>query len=181
MADRVFSLPSLQRLGRTRFRVVLGFILIGLGTYVLIQKRLNNYAYFVVDSESMEPTLKIGDRLVMLRPDHYERGEIVVFNDPMNSATLLVKRIVAMAPDIVAVRGGHIYVNGRYQPAPREADSGAGIPERAWRLNNEEIFVAGDNRPNSKDSRDYGPIPPESLRGAVRYRVDGKVTWTPIK
>jgi len=169
------------RSGRTRVRVVLGLIMLGIGVGVLYQMHLSNLAYFVVISESMEPTIRIGDRLIMERPRLYDRGQIVVLEKPGDPRRLLVKRIVAMYPDQVSLRGGLLYVNGQHSIPPEGEGAPSDYDDDQWTLARGQVFVVGDNRPDSGDSRDFGPVSLDALHGVVTYRVVSLFNWTRVR
>lgn len=129
-----------------------------------------------VVSNSMAPSLQIGDYYV-LRVDAYradrrpERGEVVVFrhSDGDNHA----KRVVAVEQDTIAILGGRVFLNGSWLEEPyvrqdtmtREVLPMMPIPDNS-------VFVLGDNRNESEDSRDYGPISNDDVLGRVT-----KIVW----
>jgi signal peptidase I len=129
-----------------------------------------------IPSESMVPTLEIGDRVLankfVYRFWGPERGDIVVFDsvDEEDDQTL-IKRVVGVAGDEILVQGGVLYVNGepREEPYLNEDLPFVGfygpteVPEGS-------IFVMGDNRANSADSRVFGPLPLENLKGEAFVR-----------
>ena len=126
---------------------------------------------FYIPSESMLPTLKVNDYILVNRFVYKmaqpSRGEIIVFHpphvkDPAN--TDFIKRVVALENDVVEVANGVLYLNGIPQDEPFikepiEAD----FP--AYRVPKGHIFVMGDNRNNSDDSRYWGPLPLENIVG----------------
>lgn len=134
------------------------------------------YLYFVkgmrfyeVPTRSMEPTLMPGDRIVALRPSHYQRGDIVVLPDPKSPGDYLVKRLVAFAGDTVEIANGNLFVNGQPINEPY-------IPEPAKRplspslVADGEVYLLGDNRNNSEDSRAWGGgVPIDNLIGRVQW------------
>jgi signal peptidase I len=117
-------------------------------------------AYYI-PSESMQPTLEVGDRIYVnkllydFRPP--ERGEIVVFDHPQEHGTDLIKRVVGVAGDRVEGRAGQVWVNG--SPTGPSSDF---LPLTVPRDN---LFVMGDNRGNSSDSRYWGFVPVGLVRG----------------
>ena len=125
----------------------------------------------VVKGHSMEPCLQDGDRLVVDRVS-YElgevgRGDVVVLRFPRDPSLDFVKRIVAVPGDHVAMQHGVLFVNGA------ATDYGAiddvqDLPERF--VPEGHVFVLGDNRPISCDSREFGLVPHHLLRGKVRVR-----------
>ncbi len=127
---------------------------------------------FTIHQVSMQPTLLEGDRVLINRLVYHfrdpERGDVVVFDSPVQEDEDLVKRVVAVAGDSVAVRGGVLYVNGEPQQEPYLADSpfdGTDTDEGV--VPEGQVFVMGDNRNNSGDSRLFGPIETESIIGAA--------------
>jgi signal peptidase I len=126
---------------------------------------------FTIHQVSMRPTLEEGDRILLNRLSYRfraeARGDIVVFHSPINIDEDLVKRIVAVENDVVAVSGGKLYVNGVAQDEPYllEQDFSGEMPET--RVPAGHVFVMGDNRNNSGDSRLFGPISTESIIGSA--------------
>jgi signal peptidase I len=124
---------------------------------------------FTIHQVSMQPTLQEGDRILLNRLAYRFRdeapGDIVVFHSPINASEDLVKRIVAVAGDKVAISDGTLYVNGEAQEEPylMEQDVSGDMPETTIPVGH--VFVMGDNRNNSGDSRLFGPVPMDSIIG----------------
>jgi signal peptidase I len=126
----------------------------------------------VVKGNSMEPSLHDGDRLVVdrvsLNLGGVGRGDVVVLRYPKNPALDFVKRVVGVPGDEIAMRNGVLLVNGE------PADDYGCIPDHqdlaAFTVPAEQFFVLGDNRPISCDSREFGLVPQELLKGRVRVR-----------
>ena len=147
---------------------------------------------FYIPSGSMEPTLKIGDRVLVnkLSYDFHDvhRGDIIVFKAPplAQSGNIqdLVKRVIGLPGETVTTRAdGNVYINGRrlnepYLPKDTPTDmsdvppgcghpaAGPGCVVPAGR-----ILVLGDNRTESKDGRVFGPITESSIIGRVFVRI----------
>lgn len=133
----------------------------------------------LVDGHSMEPTFYGQDRLVVSRV-HYllsqpARGDIVVFNSlrPSEAArgVMLIKRIIGLPGDSVAIRDRLVHINGvaldePYIKEPCERR----CRDAEWTLGASEYFVMGDNRNNSNDSRAFGPVPLGNIVGEVIFR-----------
>ena len=129
-----------------------------------------------IPTESMVPTLEVGDRVLankfIYRFTDPERQDIVVFDsvDEDDDQTL-IKRVVGVAGDEIQVQGGVLYVNGEAQDEPylNDADLSRGFYGPTV-VHEGHIFVMGDNRGNSADSRVFGPLPLENLRGEAFMR-----------
>lgn len=117
---------------------------------------------FTIHQVSMQPTLMEGDRILLNRLVYHFReprsGEVVVFHSPMHDTEDLVKRIVAVAGDRVAVDHGALYINGVAQEESYllEQNVEGDYPETLIPAG--RVFVMGDNRNNSGDSRLFGPL-----------------------
>jgi signal peptidase I len=135
---------------------------------------------FYIPSESMEPTLKPGDRVLVNKLSYdlhsIRRGDIVVFKRPPAEAGNpaikdLIKRVVGLPGETIEERGGKVYING--QPL-KESYLPAGTYTTNLRtlvVPRGKYFVMGDNRSNSSDSRFIGPIPGSLIVGRAFIRV----------
>ncbi len=138
---------------------------------------------YQVEQTSMENTLLPGQFLLVdkLTPrfDAFHRSDIVVFNPPSGWAgdptgTPYVKRVVGVGGDLVDIHGGHVFINGNqltetYLP-PAEDTSMPGGEGKTWKLGPNQLFVLGDNRTGSVDSRDFGPVGQSSVIGRAWLR-----------
>lgn len=124
-----------------------------------------------VVSSSMEPTLQAGDHLltesVSLRTGSVARGDLVTFHRE-GSDELLLKRVGGLPGDTLAIRDGHLFVNQRRVVEPyvdhATVDSVYFGPVL---VPHDTVFVLGDNRAVSEDSRDFGPVAEADLVGRV--------------
>jgi signal peptidase I len=121
-----------------------------------------------VPSKSMLPTLQPGDvvtnRIDAFRHAMPKRGDIVIFHDK-KSSDLLIKRVIGIPGETIVVWSGLVWVNGQMLREPYL--TGNLVLERPIRvrLAADEIWVMGDNRDFSDDSRDYGPVKKSQLVG----------------
>ncbi len=128
----------------------------------------------VVSGHSMDPSLEPGDRLVVDKLSHrwrrIRRFDVIVFECPTQSGVDYVKRVIGLPGEKIVLRGGELYVNGELvlQEFDHIDDLGS-YPQVD--VAEGEYFVLGDNRPRSRDSRSFGPVAKESIRGVVRLRV----------
>ena len=134
---------------------------------------------FWIPSGSMIPTLEIGDRVFVnkfiYRFTEPERGDIIVFESVDNGEVDLIKRVVGVPGDTIAVRGGKLFVNGKPQKEPY---TNKRLPDRSsftkTTVPKNHVFVMGDNRGNSADSRVFGPLPEKNIEGEAFLRF-----WPP--
>jgi signal peptidase I len=134
---------------------------------------------FWIPSGSMIPTLEIGDRVLVnkfiYRFTDPRRGDIIVFESVDNSNEDLIKRVVGLPGDKIAVRGGKLFVNGEPQKEPYTNQK---FPDRSFfaktTVPKNHVFVMGDNRGNSADSRVFGPLPEKNIEGEAFLRF-----WPP--
>lgn len=133
---------------------------------------------FTIPSHSMEGTLLPGDYIVVSKLVHVfgaiERGDVVVFRLPADvpsaSKEPLIKRVIALGGDTVRLTPSAVYVNGIRQPAPPESiapqpvDADA-VPPEPFVVPNGHVYVMGDNRANSYDSRSWGFLPDSNIEG----------------
>jgi len=131
---------------------------------------------FSIPSVSMEETLLVGDRVLVNKQNRDANvGDIVVFHRPpgQEAATIkdLIKRVVAVEGDRVEARDGQLMVNGEFVDEPYLASGTRTEMDRAYDLKRGEVFVMGDNRGQSADSRVFGPIKKSSIIGHAYFRV----------
>lgn len=137
---------------------------------------------FVIPSAAMSPTILPGDRVIASkRSGPPRRGDIVVFRDPTGRQKQLIKRVVALPGDTVDIRGDALLVNGVRLREPYVAGrpTPPGTVPMPVKLRAGELWVMGDNRTNSEDSRYFGPIELSSVIGkaiAIYYPSD-RARW----
>jgi signal peptidase I len=132
---------------------------------------------FQVEQYSMEPNLLPRDRVLVNKFLYHFRpprpGEVVVLRPPSDPERNYIKRVVAVAGQRLWIHDGHVYVNGRSLGEPYLAAITRG--EYGPRLvPADDIFVLGDNRPNSEDSRAFGFVPLHNVIGKAIF-----VYWPP--
>ena len=191
MLPRPWFAPSLRVLVRESFETIILALLVFMVLHVSIQ----NYK---VEGPSMQPTLNqneylIVNKLVYLQFDPAEvldalpfydgepdaddryifhppvRGEVVVFRSPRDPERDFVKRVIGLPGDTVEIVQGTVYVNGLQlvEPYLDRKDNTTMSPVE---IEPNTVFVLGDNRGSSNDSRSWGPVPAENLIGRAWMR-----------
>lgn len=133
-----------------------------------------------VKGASMDPTFGSGDYIftskITYKMRSFHRGDVVVFKSPHNPDIEYIKRVIGIPGDSVMIKDSEVYVNGRQLKEDYIADK-TNLWEGGYSKNGEAtkveegmLFVMGDNRPRSSDSREFGPITQESVIGQVFYR-----------
>ena len=169
-----------------------GIVVVVVAVLVAVLLRTFVVQTFYIPSGSMEPTLQIGDRILVDKLSYdlhgVHRGDIVVFGRPPAEncggpeVNDLVKRVVGLPGDVLTLSGGYVYVDGRrldetWLPSSEQGVTTAGPTgtaydlAHAYRVPKNDYFVLGDNRTDSCDSRYWGPIPRSVIVGKVSLRV----------
>lgn len=133
-----------------------------------------------VSGQSMETTLQNGDNLIVDKLSYHfhdpERFDIIVFPYEYEENTYYIKRIMGLPGEIVQVKDGYIYINGKKLESDiygKEVMAEPGIAEEPITLGSDEYFVLGDNRNHSQDSRDpyVGVLKRDKLVGRAWVRI----------
>lgn len=166
-------------------KAVIEFVMEILETIVFVGSLFIVVYLFIVQPNqikgiSMEPTFQEGNYIFTSKVTYKmrtpERGDIVVFHAPRNAELEYIKRIIGLPGDTVVIQGEKVYVNGRevqepYISAATNLEFGWYAQEGApITVPDGHLWVMGDNRPRSSDSREFGPIKYESVVGQVFYR-----------
>ena len=130
----------------------------------------------VVRQTSMYPTLHDRDYVFIVRTGNYTYGDIVVFNSAELRQDNLVKRIIGLPGDHVAIRGGSVYLNGEELPEEYLAPNVTTDDFMELTVSEGCVFLLGDNRPVSIDSRAFGEVPMDTILGEVTLRLFHKPT-----
>jgi signal peptidase I len=165
--------------------------------------------HYRVPSGSMQPTVHVGDHIVVSKAayglrvpmtDTYlvhfaapARGDVVVLEPPDDEAksamdadvigSVLLKRVVAVEGDLVEVKDGHVHIDGREVPEARiSLDAGGGPDLAPVRVPRGKVLLLGDNRGNSRDGRTFGFVDRERVLGRAVSVVarDGHLSLLPL-
>jgi signal peptidase I len=181
---------------KTRRAIVEWAILIGSALVIALLIKTFLFQAFYIPSESMKPTLNVGDRVLVnklsYRVHDVNRGDIVVFESPPGGDPRiedLVKRVIGLPGETLEAHDGRVFINGRQVEEPYLVkntltcgNSGTQSlstckPFGPLTVPGGEVFVMGDNRASSKDSRFLGeggdplPIKESSIVGRVFVRI----------
>ncbi|HET6917503.1 MAG TPA: signal peptidase I [Acidimicrobiales bacterium] len=185
-----------------RSRAAEDVALVAIAVLVAIVVRAFVAQAYYIPSASMVPQLRIDDRVVVSRLSYdlhaVHRGDIVVFKAPpaLNTEhgnggavrsvlvalglaedhTVLIKRVIALAGETVSGRGGHVYVNDEMVVEPYLPTGTYTSTFGPFTVPPGDVWVMGDNRGNSEDSRFFGPIPQRTIVGRATWKV-----WPPWK
>ncbi len=148
-------------------------VLVGLALLVALVVRTFVLQSFYIPSGSMFDTLKINNRVVVNKISYHlhavHRGDVVVFNRPKNvniSDKDLIKRVIGLPGDVLSAHGGSVYVGSRRLSEPYVKKSCHGTADFGpVTVPKHDIFVMGDNRCDSYDSRYFGAIPQSLIVG----------------
>ncbi len=138
-------------------------------------------AEYVIPTESMKPTMIQGDYVIannfIYKFNKPKRGDLVVFKDPYNSSGNLVKRLIGVSGDIIEIRNKKLYLNNvkqneKYIVHYDKKNYPSKISSRdnygPFKVPKNRVFLLGDNRDNSFDSRNWGGVAKDTILGKVQ-------------
>ena len=176
-------------------REIYQLVVVGLSIWVVLSVTIQNYR---VSGISMDPYLSAGDYLIVDKFNYLylegdildriipfkgifddtqysfemnapKRGDIVVFQYPLDDKQYFVKRVIGMPNETVTIEDGSIYINGYELIEPYLLDVNYSF-EHQYYIGEDEYFVLGDNRNNSNDSRHWGAVHRNQILGEVLYK-----------
>lgn len=130
-----------------------------------------------VNGESMEPTFKDENKVMISKLSHIKHFDIIVFHSPLTEDETFIKRVIGLPGDEVRMKDDILYINGIKYEEPylvrnkeEIGDFGHLTENFTVEVPEGSLFVMGDNRRNSDDSRLFGPIDETSVIGVVKLR-----------
>jgi len=163
-----------QSFGRWLFElVVMVAIAFGLATVV----RTYVVQPYVIPSGSMIPTIEIEERVLankfIYRFEKPKPGDVVVLDDPTGNVPTLIKRVIAVEGQTIDIEDGSVIVDGKRldEPYTHGKRTEPGPVPLPLTIPEGYVWVMGDNRPNSTDSRSFGPVPMSSVHGKAVLRI----------
>jgi signal peptidase I len=131
-----------------------------------------------VDGASMEPTLQSGEFVIVNKLAYTfgdpSIGDVIVFHFPRDPDQEYIKRVIGLPGDRVEIKDGEVFVNGEI--LSEEYIAASPVYENAWDVPSDSLFVLGDNRNNSSDSHNWGPVAMEFVIGKATF-----VYWPPTE
>jgi signal peptidase I len=176
-----------RRRKRSATRNIVEWILVLIGALVVaLVVKTWLFQAFYIPSGSMEPTLRISDRVLVNKISYdvgdVRRGHIVVFERPDSWGTGeiddLIKRVIGLPGETISEENGHVFIDGEeldepwLEPGvvtPAFFEESGCVPQCT--LGDDEIFVLGDNRGNSDASNHFGALPFDTVVGRAFIRV----------
>lgn len=166
-------MPILRRIYNILIDLVETLVIAG-AIFVVIYAFL--FRPFQVNGQSMYPNYSNGEyiltNLISLRLKSIERGDVIVFESPVNKEKDFIKRVIGVQDDEVMIKAGFVFINGikldesEYLPSDYRTYGGTFMPEgEAVRVPPSNYFVLGDNRNFSSDSREWGFISRDKIIG----------------
>ena len=159
------------------FTELLKFVLVA--AVIVVPLRLFIAQPFIVSGASMEPTFDNGEYLIVDELSYHlndpARGDVVIFRYPKDPSQFFIKRVIGLPGEQVSISGGTLTVTKADGTSAALDESyvinkGNGT-SATWRLGEGEYFVMGDNRPQSSDSRAWGPLPRNNIVGRAFIRL----------
>ncbi len=156
---------------KTKGKSVIMEIIESVAIAILLAVLIRTFVFqpFYIPSESMVPSLLVGDRIIVSKLNYHfsdpKRGDVMVFKFPLDPTRDFVKRTIGVGGESLSIRNSQLYINGKvieedYLPEGLAfADFGpVEVPSGSY-------FMMGDNRNNSDDSRVWGALPEENIIG----------------
>ncbi|MGH9150065.1 MAG: signal peptidase I, partial [Acidimicrobiales bacterium] len=181
--ENIFAAPTATDRAKKGMRSLVEWVAIVVGALLVafVVKTFLIQAFFI-PSVSMEPELLVRDRVLVNKLSYklgdIERGDIIVFERPRtdteNQVRDLIKRVIALPGERVEGRDGRVFINGQPLDEPYLVSGTLTTDFPVRTVPENGVWVMGDNRGNSKDSRSFGPISESIVIGRAFIRV-----WPP--
>ena len=156
-----------EQRGARLLREALEVAIMTLLLFILVHLVVQNY---YVNGPSMRPTLHTSEYILVDKAEYLfskpQRGDVIVFEFPLDTKLDYVKRVIGIPGDTVTVQAdGQVTVDGVAIQEPYVNDLDNPYEPATWKLKSNQYFVLGDNRGDSSDSRDWGTVPAQDILG----------------
>lgn len=158
-------------------------VVLSLIIFFLVRQVVQNYR---IESHSMEPNFYEG-QFILVNKLAYKlgaptRGDVIVFHNPNNVDEDYIKRVIALPGDTLEIRDQTVYINGQLLAEPYDQNKlTPGTVFGPVVIEPGHLFVMGDNRPNSSDSRRFGQLAQELVVGKAWVRIWPFAQWSVVK
>lgn len=156
-------------------------VVLTLVIFFLIRTVVQN---FRVDGMSMEPNFQDGQFLLINKLSYRlgdpQRGDVIVFHYPRDPSRDFIKRVIGLPGETVEIVDGQVFIDGEHLPDLTDIIP-ASYTAAPITVNADELFVMGDNRPNSSDSHSWGTLPMNLVVGKVLLSYWPPNTWGIIR
>ncbi len=164
-------------------REVVITVAIAVAVFFILQLNVQSY---VVQMSSMEPNVHDGECIVVnkavYRYSEPQRGDVIVFDPPVESEHPFIKRVIGLPRDIVAIKDGKVFINGTALDEREYITTPANYVMEATEIPEGQYFVLGDNRSNSRDSgREGWTVPRGNIIGKAWFTYWPPSRWRMIK
>jgi signal peptidase I len=172
--------PEIPQKKENFFKEILKFTLIALA--IIIPVRAYVAQPFIVSGASMDPTFATGQYLIVDQLSYQfedpKRDDVIIFKYPNDPKTYFIKRIIALPGETISMEGGKVRIINKENPAGFLLNETTYITKEHRTSDNfteilgpTEYFVMGDNRPQSSDSRSWGPLDSKYIIGRPFARL----------
>lgn len=166
-----------KKSGQSFFNEFIKFALIAL--LIVLPIRLFIAQPFIVSGASMHPTFKNGEYLIVdeisYRFQNPERGDVIVFKFPEDPSKFFIKRIIGLPNETIEIVRGSVFITNEENPEGFQIEENyilnKSFETSSFQTKEGEYFVMGDNRIASLDSRSWGPLPENLVKGVAFLRL----------
>ncbi len=146
-------------------KIIRNLVLVGLFFLIGYIFGIKEVRFFKIVSSSMEPTLRVNDKIVTVKKGRLTRGDIVLLQAPVGEDEKLVKRVIGLPYETIEVKDRTVFINGEklYEPYIKEPP----VYNLKKQIGENEYFLLGDNRNESEDSSLWGPVDEGLIVGRV--------------
>ena len=150
-------------------KIIRNLILLGIVFLIGYIFGIKEVKFLEVISSSMEPTLNVGDRIISIKVDEIKRKDIVALISPKEEKEILVKRVIGLPGEKIKIENGYVYINGEkleelyIKEKPEYLYEETEVPQDSY-------FLLGDNRNESEDSTEWGPVEKKLIIGKIILR-----------
>lgn len=161
-----------RRLSRTtKVLLVVGLLVVALLAVRFVLFPVVGVQSLQISSDTMQPNINSGDRVLFIAFGETDRGDVVIFDAPDEApglSTLLLGRVIGLGGESITFENSIVHIDGEPLDEPYLVEgipttTAPGEPE-SFLIPDDQVFIMGDDRPRSLDSRSYGPVEVETIQ-----------------